>query len=285
MDHFHFRRARPEDEAGVRALSAHIWEGEDYVPERFHEWLADKTGHFTVVYEGDELVAFSKLTELGPGEWWLEGLRVHPHHRGRGLARQLHDYAVQLADEIGRGVLRFSTASRTKATHKLAETTGFRLVNRRWLAETPANSGEHGEPSPLMPVRPAELPQLRGRLQQSNYFAACHGLAEHRWKLWEILPRLDQLQADGRLVWWRNQAGFIIFITGDGQGSLSYLDAAEADWPKLLRDVARWAAAAGIENLKTKPPATATARAALLAAGWDVDDEMELWLFERPLSA
>jgi hypothetical protein len=53
----------------------------------------------------------------------------------------------------------------------------------------------------------------------------------------------------------------------------------------LLRDVARWAAAAGIENLKTKPPATATARAALVAAGWDVDDEMELWLFERPLSA
>ena len=285
MNHFHFRRARPEDEAGVRALSAHIWEGEDYVPERFHEWLADKTGHFTVVYEGDELVAFSKLTELGPGEWWLEGLRVHPDHRGRGLARQLHDYAIALADEIGRGVLRFSTSSETKATHKLAETTGFRLINRRWLAEIEIDAALNHNMHLFSPVTAAELPQLRARLQHSPYFAASHGLMEYRWKTWEIMPRLAQLQADGRLYWWRNQAGFIIFMAAEGRSSLSYLDAAEAEWADLLRDVARWAAAAGSEKVQTKSLATAAARAALAAAGWEVDDEKELWVFERPLKA
>jgi len=285
MGHFHFRRARPEDEAAVRALSAHIWEGEDYVPERFHDWLADETGQFTVVYDGDALVALGKLTELGPGEWWLEGLRVHPDHRGRGLARQLHNYAVQLAGEIGRGVLRFSTASSTKATHKLAETTGFRLINRRLPAEKEIEADSHMDTTVFTVVKPADLPQLRRRLDQSDYFAACHGLMEHRWKLWEILPRLGQLQADGRLYWWRNQAGFIIFMTGEGRGSLSYLDAAAADWPELLRHVAAWATAAGIHKVQTKPLATREARQALVAAGWQVNDERELWLYERPLEA
>ena len=285
MGHFHFRRARPEDEAAVRALSAHIWEGEDYVPERFHEWLADETGQFTVVYDGDELVALGKLTELGPDEWWLEGLRVHPDHRGRGLARQLHNYAVQLAGEIGRGVLRFSTASSTKATHKLAETTGFTLINRRWLAEIALDTDTKLDAPSLPPVTATELPQLRIRLQHSSYFAASHGLMEYRWKAWEIMPRLAQLQADGRLYWWPHQAGFIIFMAGEGRGSLSYLDAAAADWPELLRHVAAWATAAGIHKVQTKPLATREARQALVAAGWQVNDERELWLYERPLEA
>lgn len=285
MDHFHFRPARPEDETGVRAISAYIWEGEDYVPERFQTWLADETGQFTVVYDGDELVAFGKLTELGPGEWWLEGLRVHPAHRGRGLARQLHNYAVALAGEIGRGVLRFSTASTTKATHKLAETTGFRLINRRLLAEKEVEADKRVDTTVFTSVKPAELPQLRRRLQQSDYFVACHGLAEHHWKLWEILPRLEQLQTHGRLHWWRNQDGIITFTVEEERGSLNYLDAAKRDWPDLLRDVAVWAAMQGIEIIKTRPLATGATRQALESAGWTIDDEMELWVFERPLNA
>lgn len=285
MDHFQFRPARPEDEAGVRAISAHIWEGEDYVPQRFHEWLADETGQFTVVYDGDELVAFGKLTELGPGEWWLEGLRVHPDHRGRGLARQLHNYAVALADEIGRGVLRFSTASKTKATHKLAETTGFRLINRRLLAEKEVRADSHVDTTVFTAVKPADLPRLRRRLRESDYFAACHGLMEHHWKLWEILPRLEQLQTDGRLHWWRNRDGFIIFTPEGARGGLNYLDAAERDWPGLLSDAAAFTAIQGIEIVKTRPLAIDATRQALESAGWTIDDEMELWVFERPLNA
>lgn len=284
MSQFLFRRVRPEDEAAVRALSARIWEGEDYVPERFQEWLTDETGQFTVVYEGEALVAFGKLTELGPDEWWLEGLRVHPDHRGRGLARRLHDYAVALADEIGRGVLRFATSSETKATHKLAETTGFKLINRRWRAEIALDKAAKGDTPPsLAPVPAADLAQVRARLQHSPYFDASHGLMEYRWKTFEIRPRLEQLQADGRLYWWRDRAGLIIFVTGEERSNLNYLDAAGAEWPALLHDVARWAAAAGSEKVQTKPLATAAARAALEAAGWELD-EKELWVFERPLS-
>ena len=51
MASFEFRRARATDETAVRALSAHILDGQDYVPGLFERWLKAKEGQFTVVYD------------------------------------------------------------------------------------------------------------------------------------------------------------------------------------------------------------------------------------------
>jgi GNAT superfamily N-acetyltransferase len=287
-DSFVFRRARAADETAVRALSALIWGGEDYAGDSFQEWLADEQGQFTVVYDGETLVAFGKLSCLSPGEWWLEGLRVHPDHQGRGLARLLHDYALELADEMGSGTLRFSTASTTPATHRLAETTGFtRTQVRLWAGMEQEEGAAPVEPvASFVPVERGELTAVTTQLTQSDQFAACTGLFEHDWKLWLILPRLEKLQARQRLFWWLRQgqpAGLAIRTLTERSASLSYFQADPANWSHLLDEARRWLLATGADEIRTKPPKSATMKAALLAAGWTVDEEFELWVYERPL--
>jgi GNAT superfamily N-acetyltransferase len=292
-DSFVFRRARAADETAVRALSALIWGGEDYAGDSFQAWLADEQGQFTVVYDGETLVAFGKLSRLSPGEWWLEGLRVHPDHQGRGLARMLHDYALALADEMGSGTLRFSTASTTPATHRLAETTGFtRTQVRLWagLDRAGVEQAEGAAPvepvASFVPVEREELTAVTTQLTQSDQFATCTGLFEHNWKLWLILPRLEKLQAEQRLFWWlrdNQPAGLVIRTLTERSASLSYFQADPANWSHLLDEARRWLLASGAAEIRTKPPKSATMKAALLAAGWTVDEEFELWGYERPL--
>jgi GNAT superfamily N-acetyltransferase len=286
---FIFRRAQAADETAVRALSALIWGGEDYAGDSFYEWLDDEQGQFTVVYEGETLVAFGKLSCLSPGEWWLEGLRVHPDHQGRGLARMLHDYALNLADEMGSGTLRFSTASTTPATHRLAETTGFtRTQVRLWAGvEREEGSGPLEPVASFVPVERGELTAVTTQLTQSDQFAACTGLFEHDWKLWLILPRLEKLQAGLRLFWWLRQGqadGLVIRTLTERSASLSYFQADPPNWPRLLDEARRWLLATGAREIRTKPPRSATMKAALLGSGWTVDEEFELWGYERPLS-
>lgn len=290
MSQFEIRPARLSDEAAVNALSAQIWEGEDYVPHRFRQWVADEKGQFTVIYEGDELVAFGKLTELRPGEWWLEGLRVAPKHRQRGLARRLHEHAVALADEIGWGVLRFSTTSTKAPVHKLAQETGFRRISQHCIAEVEIDSAtvDMGGTNRFRAVETAELPQLEDYLGRSSHFAASRGLMEHRWILREIKPRLTQLQQDNRLYWWRNAASggrgcTIVKLEKEGPFWINYADADESQWHALLTGLPALAAAAGALKIRSKPATTPILCRSLVSAGWTVDPDIQLWGYERPL--
>jgi GNAT superfamily N-acetyltransferase len=297
-DSFVFRRARAADETAVRALSALIWGGDDYAGDSFHEWLADEQGQFTVVYDGETLVAFGKLSCLSPGEWWLEGLRVHPDHQGRGLARLLHDYALELADGMGSGTLRFSTASTTPATHRLAQTTGFTRTQVRLWAGVEREEGKPADPPDpdrvsFLRAFDDEVEAVRSYLElyDQGQFEQWGGLLEHDWKLWLILPRLEQLLAEERVFWWLDNGGplgLVIRTQSERSASLSYFQAAPADWSHLLSDARRWllatvTVATGAAEIRTKPPKSATMQAALLAAGWTVDEEFELWGYERPL--
>jgi len=280
------RPARPADEAAVSALSAQIWEGDDYVPRRFADWVDDNRGQFTVAYDRDTLVGFGKLTELAAGEWWLEGLRVHPDHRGRGIARKLHHDAVDVAGTIGRGVLRFATNGRNEAVHKLAAETGFHHVAAHRLAEI--DVGQEDAPARFALARPAEVPALKEWLRPSDLLAAGGGLFEERWKWQSLLPRLSALSAENRIYWWRDDgsrcAGLAVVSQGDeGVLWLNYLDAPPVSLPALCRALPSLARQLECTRIKGKPLANAFVSEALEAAGWTLEPDFEMWVFERSL--
>ncbi|MEW5988663.1 MAG: GNAT family N-acetyltransferase [Chloroflexota bacterium] len=298
---FHFRPARLSDEAAVRQLSASIWDGHDYVPDCFADWVADPRGQFTVVYEGDRLVAFGKLSELGPGEGWLEGLRVAIEARGRGLGRLLHNYAVELADQLAMGKLRFATASDNQAVHKMAADTGFRLLGRHWLASAEAGAAmdeggrvkdEEGLASPFILV--TDLSAAQRWLEQSAVYQVGGGLAEDEWIWYEIRPRLAEWQQQGRLYWWtdvRRPAagathgrGLVIVHRTEPETLWVNLAAIEAAaWPALAVDLRGLAAHLTASRLETKPLAALTPVEALRAAGWQVEPDLQMWVFERTI--
>ncbi len=220
----------------MQALSAQIWEGQDYVPGSFDDWVADRRGRFMVAYGGDQLAGFNKLTELAPGQWWLEGLRVDPAQRGRGLARLLHENGVRLAEEIGTG----------------------------------------------------RLPAVESFLDHSTHALACGGLLEDEWAWYEIRPFLAELQAGERLYWWRRPGGappglVIANRPEPGLFWLNYADVAPGDWPALAAALPCLAARLGCQRLEGKPLASETVLTALLAAGWQIDPDVQMWLLEREL--
>lgn len=82
MSRVRIRAARPSDQADVAAICAAIWqEADDYVPQTWDDWLADRHGELVAAEWEGRVVGLAKLTHLTEEQWWLEGLRVTPEHR------------------------------------------------------------------------------------------------------------------------------------------------------------------------------------------------------------
>jgi N-acetylglutamate synthase-like GNAT family acetyltransferase len=281
------RTATPADKPAVVALAAKIWDGEDYLGQRFDKWVADEHGRFTVAYSGQTLVGCGKLTRFSPGEWWLEGLRVDPDWRGQGIAHILHHNVIEFATaEKLTGHLRLATAAENLAVHKMSLDTGFERISTHILykASLPA---EPLPPAPFTRVETAEKSDLSDWLNRSATFAACHGLFEESWKWYEIVPRLDELLGDGRFYWWRKgqaDAGLVLINHRDPDTLvLNYLDSPTNDYVPLFDDVRQLAQTYKVEIIESKPLALDEIKEALLQTQWEIDYDLEMWVFERPL--
>jgi RimJ/RimL family protein N-acetyltransferase len=135
------RRARPADKRGVREAVRTIWNGGDRVPALFDSWVTHRTGPFFVAELGGRVVGIGKLTRITAREAWLEGGRVAPRYRRRGIATALIAHRIAYARERGYAVIRFSTASDNTPIHKAARHFGFRRVAELWRHEAPAAPG------------------------------------------------------------------------------------------------------------------------------------------------
>jgi GNAT superfamily N-acetyltransferase len=128
-DSFCIRPAQPQDRDAVLALDAKIWDGQDYIPEVWDEWLADSANPLLVGEDASGVVALARLSSAGPGQAWLQGLRVAVEARGRGYARQLLAHQLKLARRRGETTVRLMTDEDNYAVHHLSESLGFRLVS------------------------------------------------------------------------------------------------------------------------------------------------------------
>ena len=75
-------------------LCSHIWEGGDYIPLVWDEWLADPDGLLGVAEMHGRVAGVFKLTKFQEGEWYMEGLRVHPDFQGKGVASHIHELCI-----------------------------------------------------------------------------------------------------------------------------------------------------------------------------------------------
>lgn len=135
------RRARPSDKHDVLAAVRTLWGGHDRIPDVFDTWVTHRTGPFFVAESAGRVVGMGKLTAVSPTEAWLEGGRVAPRWRRRGIATALIAHRIDYARERGFRVLRFSTASDNTPIHRAARTFGFARVAILSRREAPATSG------------------------------------------------------------------------------------------------------------------------------------------------
>jgi len=156
-------------------ISARIWEGHDYVPLFFDRWV-EEGGFLAGVLRG-RLVGYGKATELAPGEMWLEGLRINPKCRQRGIGKEL---SRQVLDRtLGRRPvsLRLATADvNHESIHIIKEVMGLKSYT-----EYSFFTGTPQKPRPGPPLVTPKVTEALDFVKQSAELAASKGLLPWTW--------------------------------------------------------------------------------------------------------
>lgn len=117
------RPATSNDKTEIIGLTKGIWGGNDYMPTILDSWFQEGGVYVGVV--DDCIVGVSRIVRFGPGEWWLEGLRVGVQFQGKGYGKTLNQLTIEEVRRIGTGMVRFSTADSNRSV-PLANQSGFR---------------------------------------------------------------------------------------------------------------------------------------------------------------
>jgi GNAT superfamily N-acetyltransferase len=148
------RPVRPADRERVIEICRDIWDGHDYVPRVFDDWVSDSASAFQAIELDGIVVGLQRLRPYAPGLLWYEGLRVASTHRRQGLARHMLQSAIAQGHEQGFREIRLATGN--PAAAKLFEEVGFvRLQDNRWWKGVRVEGGE----SPRIPG-PSEAEKL-----------------------------------------------------------------------------------------------------------------------------
>lgn len=81
------RPMRPADRERVMEICRDVWDGHDYIPRVFDEWLADAGAAFQAGEVDGVVVGLQRLRPYAPGLIWYEGLRVATTTAARTGAR------------------------------------------------------------------------------------------------------------------------------------------------------------------------------------------------------
>ncbi|MGC8634371.1 MAG: GNAT family N-acetyltransferase [Candidatus Limnocylindrales bacterium] len=144
------RQARPDDTRAVLDFARTTWDGWDYIPSVWQTWLEAPDGVLLVatpnvqhqldrygrLLSPDRPIAIARVAMLSPDEAWLEGLRVDPGVRNRGVARLLHGACLVWARAQGARWVRYATGEENEGSHRLGAHHGFRLL-RPWRSYQP----------------------------------------------------------------------------------------------------------------------------------------------------
>ena len=208
------RPALPVDTPAVLDLTARIWDGGDYVPRVWDDWLADPLGLLAVGEYAGKVVATGKLTRLLPRSWWLEGLRVHPDYEGRGFASRifayLHGYWLRHCD----GVIRLVTHSDNQPVQRMCNRLGYQRIAEFTPFRAPIlslDSAAHLNPASLfVQLGEHQVEQAVQIAQACDSLAFSRGLIDLGWTWVDLnAHHLAGAARLGRLYSWRGGQGIL----------------------------------------------------------------------------
>ncbi|HEX9197876.1 MAG TPA: GNAT family N-acetyltransferase, partial [Candidatus Bathyarchaeia archaeon] len=127
-DRVKIRNATAADKAPILEICKNIWNGHDYLPGVWDEWLADKDGRLVVAIVKGRTVGVAHASLQTPDVAWLEGVRVHEQYRGLGIAGKLNRALVRWARRRRARVARLCTGSSNLASKKHLEKIRFPLL-------------------------------------------------------------------------------------------------------------------------------------------------------------
>jgi GNAT superfamily N-acetyltransferase len=309
--------ARETDTPGVMELSSRIWDGEDYVPHVWFDWLSDPRGMLVVAEHQNKIIGLGKLTCLSEKDWWLEGLRVHPDFEGRGIASQIHEFLLDAWTKKGRGTVRLGTASHNLPVQHLCDRLGFRkivelsifvaptfldpvhdsdkIVQVHTSTDNSANvapdrkisSPDHSSPIVFKPVAFEEVTEATIFALQSESLALSSGLIDLGWQ-WappreEYLARIIERC---RAWWWQERRGLLAIDEQKGSGQeptaiIVLLACSLEDVGELLSDYRRLAASLGFRRAAWMTPLDPGLLPVLQTVGFEREWDASMFIYSR----
>jgi GNAT superfamily N-acetyltransferase len=201
------RPALRKDTDEVIELCSHIWDGGDYIPMVWEEWLADPNGLLGVAEMGGRVVGIFKLTKFHEQEWYMEGLRVHPDVQGMGIAAHIHEYVVETWCGMGSGVIRLTTGSYNIKVHKMCERSGFKRIAE--FIPYRASCLSEGKKN-FEQVKSEEIPRVMDFIYGNPIHDLSWGLINLGWVYANPQPKYIQEAIDeGHAWWWKGGDGFL----------------------------------------------------------------------------
>ncbi|MGD0175000.1 MAG: AI-2E family transporter [Anaerolineales bacterium] len=278
------RPAKESDKQDVLDMTARTWEGHDYIPQVWSEWLADRVGILAAAERNGKVVGIGKLTRLVAGEWWIEGLRVHPDLQGMKIGSLLFEYLLGQWKERGGGMIRLATSSENVQVHHLCDRLGFHPIETfRIMAASPKDRGE----SAFELITEADAPAAVALSKKSAYNRSVSGLVNTSWR-WSRLTedRMREFIQRGRAWWWKNRAAVLMLYDSDHESEPSLEIAAvlspATQLAAMLGQARRLAGLSGAARLAWAMPDHPAAADAARRAGFTQDWDGQLWIFERP---
>ena len=263
-------------------LTSHIWEGHDYIPYVWQDWLADTEGLLAVAESGGRVVGLGKLTRFAADDWFMEGLRVHPDWQARGIATRLNDYILSFWQRNCEGSVRLATASYNVKVHHMCERNGFQRVAEFVPHAAPAlQEGNAG----FEQVTPVELPSVIDFVRQSPTFRLGHSLLDIGWR-WAGLnaSHLQKALDEKQIWWWRDKQGLLGFWLDEEDEELRpqiLLALCPIDQlVDLLLDYRRLAAQLSKNQAGWAAPVNPQVESALQQAGFERSWDLSLYIFE-----
>ena len=124
------RKAKPSDKGPLLDFIKDVWGGHDYIPDVWDEWIADTSAKMFVIEADGRQVGMNRMRFLPDGSGWLEGVRIHPDYRGRGLASMLGVHSMRVGARKSVAGYRLATYSRNKSARRQISKMGFREIAR-----------------------------------------------------------------------------------------------------------------------------------------------------------
>lgn len=198
------RRARPSDKGPLMDFIKNVWGGHDYIPYVWDRWLADGSGEVFVVEADGRPVGMNRIRSVEDGSAWLEGARVHPEYRGRGLATLLGESSMKAAAGRGVRVFRLTSGSRNRAAHRQIAKISFKEAARFTLYEPTKTPRPRKEGAEKAGPRDAEA--VLGLMRSTKEFGLGGGVYWHDFTAASLNPHtVSRLVKEG-VVWTRGRA-------------------------------------------------------------------------------
>jgi GNAT superfamily N-acetyltransferase len=283
---FVIRRARAGDKEAVLAFCEHTYDWGDYIPLAWDDWLGDTQGALLVATSQDIPVGVAKVSMLTPTEAWLEGLRVHPDYRRRGLAWQFLVHCLSVARQCGAEVARLATSSQNLAVHKTLDRAHLRLVAAFQILEAPSQPA--GESPLLAPLSLEDWPRVSAHILHSEALARAGGLYGSGWS-WQQLTtdKLREHLAQGQILGVTDGNGLdavaiLTVVEEEKVLAVGYVDGDDAAAGRLAGALRKHAATLGLEEIEAVLPTASKAYPAFLSAGYkpEIESQAEVWVYE-----